>query len=93
MKNLIVTGSGGLIGTSVCHYFSKKGFYVYGIDNDMRKRFFGNEASVRRNIDFLKTDLKNYHHYDIDIRDRQRVFELYEKVKPVLTVHCHPALA
>ena len=37
----IVTGSGGLIGSQSVKFLHDKGFYVVGIDNDMRSYFFG----------------------------------------------------
>ena len=88
MKNVIVTGSGGLIGSTVCDFFSKKGFNIYGIDNDMRKHFFGKEASVDSNLEYLQSNLRNYHHNTIDIRDQNSLQNLYKEVKPCLTIHC-----
>ena len=41
MKTVIVTGSYGLIGSEVCRFYDKLGFRIIGIDNDMRKYFFG----------------------------------------------------
>ena len=43
----IITGSGGLIGSEAVRFFAAKGLTVVGIDNDMRARFFGPEASTR----------------------------------------------
>ena len=41
MSIVVVTGSSGLIGSEASCYFINKGFDVLGIDNDMRKVFFG----------------------------------------------------
>ncbi len=49
MKTILITGSGGLIGSEAALYFAKKGLKVVGIDNDMRAQFFGAEASTRWN--------------------------------------------
>ncbi len=46
MKIAIVTGSSGLIGSEAAKFFHQKGFFIVGIDNDMRKYFFGPEAST-----------------------------------------------
>ena len=35
-KKLLVTGSSGLIGSEVVGFFSKMGFEVHGVDNNMR---------------------------------------------------------
>lgn len=88
MDNIIVTGSGGLIGSAVCNFFSSKGYCIHGVDNNMRERFFGSEASVSTNIEYLQTNLKNYFHNTIDIRNQVQIADLYKGVKPCLTVHC-----
>jgi CDP-paratose 2-epimerase len=88
MDNIIVTGSGGLIGSAVCNFFSRKGYCIHGVDNDMRKRFFGKEASVIGNIEYLLSTIDNYHHNTIDIRNQAQITDLYREVKPCLTIHC-----
>ena len=70
MSIAIVTGSAGLIGSEATRHFAKKGLTVVGIDNDMRKEFFGDEASTRWQRQQLQKELgKNYRHIDGDIRD------------------------
>jgi CDP-paratose 2-epimerase len=64
MKTVIVTGSYGLIGNEVCRFYDKLGFKVIGIDNDMRKYFFG--VSTKENVINI---FSNYTHYDCDIRN------------------------
>ena len=46
MPVAIVTGAGGLIGSEAVEHFIAEGFDVVGIENDMRARFFGPEAST-----------------------------------------------
>ena len=46
MSIAIITGSAGLIGSEAAYYFSKRGFEIIGIDNDMRQVFFGPDAST-----------------------------------------------
>ena len=41
MSIAIVTGSAGLIGAEAVRQFAGKGLTVIGIDNDLRRRFFG----------------------------------------------------
>jgi CDP-paratose 2-epimerase len=41
MKKLLVTGSGGLIGSEVVSFFAAEGAEVHGLDNNMRADFFG----------------------------------------------------
>ena len=40
MSIVIITGSSGLVGSEAVNFFSKKGFEVIGIDNNLRKFFF-----------------------------------------------------
>jgi CDP-paratose 2-epimerase len=47
MSVVVVTGSAGLIGAGAARQFDGKGLAVIGIDNDMRRRFFGDDASRR----------------------------------------------
>ena len=54
MSIAIITGSGGLLGSESVKFFSKKFKKVIGIDNDYRRYFFGNSASVKPNINSLK---------------------------------------
>ena len=45
MKALI-TGSGGLIGSECVRQLSAAGWEVIGIDNDMRRQFFGEQGTT-----------------------------------------------
>ena len=81
MKTIIITGSAGLIGSESVKFFCKKGYNVIGIDNDMRRYFFGEEASTRWNVERLKDNYKNFTNYQTDIRDFagiKRIFDLYQ---------------
>src|SRR5262249_27916120 len=46
MAIALITGSAGLIGGEAVRFFSRQGHTVVGIDNDMRRYFFGAEAST-----------------------------------------------
>ena len=48
MSIALITGSSGLVGSESVNFFCKKGFDVVGIDNDLRKFFFGNEGSTTK---------------------------------------------
>ena len=69
MSVTIVTGAAGLIGSETCKRFHKEGLQIVGIDNDMRARFFGPEASTSHTRKTLEGSLKNYWHFEADIRD------------------------
>ena len=49
MSIILITGSSGLVGSESVNFFSKKGFDVIGIDNNLRKFFFGNDGSSPSN--------------------------------------------
>ena len=42
----VITGSAGLVGSEAVRHFAGKGLHVVGIDNDMRRYFFGPEGST-----------------------------------------------
>jgi CDP-paratose 2-epimerase len=74
----VVTGSAGLIGSEAARRFASMGLDVVGIDNDMRRVFFGPDASTEWNRKELERDLGgSYRHHDLDIRDRAGVGELF----------------
>src|SRR5215213_1725916 len=76
---IIVTGSAGLIGSETVKHFAREGQRVVGIDNDMRARFFGSEASTGSTRDHLVQTVPEYEHNDIDIRDAKAVRELFKQ--------------
>src|ERR1700739_714780 len=53
MSVAVVTGSAGLVGSEAVTYFAALGMQVVGIDNGMRKAFFGESASTQRVRDRL----------------------------------------
>jgi CDP-paratose 2-epimerase len=64
MDVAIVTGSAGLIGSEAVRFFSQLGMHIVGLDNDMRKFFFGEEASTEWNRKRLETEVSNYEHFE-----------------------------
>jgi CDP-paratose 2-epimerase len=78
MSVAIVTGSCGLVGSETVDFFCKKGFMVAGIDNNMRRFFFGQDGDTAWNRQRLMSRYKNYRHYPLDIRDESRVFRLFK---------------
>lgn len=78
MKNILITGSTGLVGSEAVEFFSPRFDRVIGIDNDLRKNFFGEDASTRWNRDRLKAAVPNYEHHDLDIRSSKDIEKLFE---------------
>ncbi len=91
MRTVIVTGSAGLIGSETVERFAQDGFRVVGIDNDMRSRFFGAEASTRRTRDQLVATVPQYQHHDLDIRDAAAVTKLFAHHRSEITAVIHTA--
>ena len=48
---ILVTGSSGLIGSEAVQYFGKKGHTIIGVDNNMRKEFFGPKGDTLWNLE------------------------------------------
>lgn len=87
----LITGSAGLIGSEAVRFFSSLGMHVVGIDNDMRKFFFGEEASTTWNRKQLEAEVTNYEHHDIDIRDYQRVQDIFQRFGQDISLIIHTA--
>jgi CDP-paratose 2-epimerase len=92
MGVILVTGSGGLIGSEATRYFAGLGYDVVGIDNDMRSTFFGGEASTAWNVERLQQELGGgYRHHDVDVRDREAIIELISGLGEELALVIHAA--
>ncbi len=91
MSVVIVTGSAGLIGSQTVRFFHQKGFQIVGIDNDMRKVFFGDEASTRWNRDRLKSEVPGYVHHEADIRDAKAVEKIFSEYGKDIALVVHTA--
>lgn len=90
MSLAIITGSTGLVGSETVNFFHDKGFNVIGIDNNLRKFFFGKSSSTN----WIKTKLikrnKNFENFNIDIRNfkgLEKIFKKYRKRISVI-IHC-----
>lgn len=85
---VLVTGSSGLIGSTAVRHWDSLGADVVGVDNDMRRVFFGEQGSTRWNLELLRSQTKRFESHPIDIRDREAIFELVRKHRPELVIHC-----
>jgi CDP-paratose 2-epimerase len=92
MSIAIVTGSAGLIGSEAARYFASQGLMVVGIDNDMRREFFGNEASTRWQQQQLQDELgSSYRHVDGDIRDELLIKNIFAEFGDDIKLVVHTA--
>jgi CDP-paratose 2-epimerase len=78
MPVAIVTGSGGLIGSESVQHFVQAGYDVIGLENDMRARFFGEDASTAYTTDTLMTRFPDqFRSLEVDIRDADGVARVF----------------
>ena len=92
MSVAIITGSAGLIGSEAALYFAGQGMTVVGIDNDMRRTFFGDDASTHWQRQRLEATLgARYRHYDLDIRDAAAMNQLFATYGTDITLVLHAA--
>ncbi|MDC3391143.1 NAD-dependent epimerase/dehydratase family protein [Candidatus Pelagibacter sp.] len=90
MKICVVTGSNGLVGSESVRFFSSKKFKVVGIDNNLRKFFFGKNGDTTWVKKKLNNELKNYTHYNYDIRDKNKISNIFKKYSKdiKIIIHC-----
>jgi CDP-paratose 2-epimerase len=87
----LVTGAAGLVGSETSKRFSAEGLEVVGIDNDMRRMFFGESASTLPTRRRLEADLPRYQHRDLDIRDADGINRLFDRFGRDISVVVHTA--
>jgi CDP-paratose 2-epimerase len=91
MSVAIITGSAGLIGAEASRHFAEKGLDVVGIDNDMRRYFFGEEASTAWSRARLERDLPRYTHVAADIRDADEIARIFGRYGRSIAAVIHTA--
>lgn len=92
MSVAIITGSAGLIGSEATTFFAAQGLDVVGIDNDMRRVFFGEDASTTWNRQRLEKTLgTQYTHLEADIRDNETITQIFRKYADNIILIIHTA--
>jgi CDP-paratose 2-epimerase len=87
-KTILVTGSSGLIGSDAVEHFDRQGHKVHGLDNNMRRVFFGEPGDTTWNLERLRRATKSFTHHEIDIRDRSGLESLFRSNRFDMIVHC-----
>jgi CDP-paratose 2-epimerase len=87
MAAILVTGASGLIGSEVCLYFHARGHRIHGLDNNQRAVFFGPEGDTQWNRRRVQALVRDYMHYEIDIRDRSAILNLIREIQPSGIIH------
>ena len=91
MSIAIVTGSSGLVGSEAVEFLSKKGFDVLGIDNNYRKFFFGKNGDTDWRKSQLIKKFKSFTHLNYDIRDFNKLKNIFLKNKKNIKLIIHAA--
>ena len=91
MSIALITGSCGLVGSESSLFFSKKGFDIIGIDNNARKSFFGKDGDITWVKSKLKKEIKNYYHFNANIRNYSSIKKIFTKIKKKISVIIHCA--
>ncbi len=77
-----------MIGSEAVLYFEHKGHCILGVDNNMRRVFFGNQGDTTWNLQRLLQETKHFTHMDLDIRNRELLFRLFREHRFDLIIHC-----
>lgn len=91
MKIALITGSGGLIGSESVSFLSDKFDLVVGIDNNLRAYFFGGSASTDWNVSRIQEQFSNYRHYNVDIRDYEKLGDIFKEYNTDISLIIHTA--
>ena len=77
MKKIIITGSAGFIGSSLCTKLLERGENIIGIDN--HNDYYDPKIKEARVLKLAK--YSNYKHYRIDLSDKKNLEEVFKKNK------------
>lgn len=91
MPLAVVTGSGGLVGSGSVRRLVESGWEVVGLENDMRARFFGPEASTSPVTEELVRSYPEFETIEADIRDAETVSRVFADHAPRIELVIHAA--
>jgi CDP-paratose 2-epimerase len=91
MKTALITGSTGLIGNESVRFLHSMGYKVIGVDNNLRKYFFGDNGDTSSVKKELLSDYPHYLHEDIDIRNYQALEKVFLEYGKSIEVIIHAA--
>jgi len=85
---VLVTGSSGLIGSEAVAHFDREGHQVFGVDNNLRREFFGPAGDTLWNLERLRRSTRRFSHLTLDIRNREKILELFKAERFEMIIHC-----
>jgi CDP-paratose 2-epimerase len=88
VRTALVTGSSGLVGSEMVSTLDRLGWAVHGVDNNMRRDFFGPDGDTTPNLRRLLDETDRFETHALDVRDREGVRRLAAELRPSLIVHC-----
>lgn len=91
MSVAIITGAAGLVGSEAVSHFAGLGMDVAGIDNGMRARFFGEDASTDWMREQLCESIPTYTHHHADIRDADEISRIFSRYRRDIALVIHAA--
>jgi CDP-paratose 2-epimerase len=91
MSVVVITGAAGLVGSACAREFAARGCEIVGIDNDMRRVFFGDSASTAFCRESLQRELRHYTHVDADIRDDAALARVFARFGRNVSAVIHAA--
>ena len=91
MKTVLITGSNGLIGSAAVSFFAPKADLILGLDNNMRKHFFGNDGDTKWRELKLKNKFKNFIPINNDIRNYRGLKQIFRKYNSDIDLIIHTA--
>jgi CDP-paratose 2-epimerase len=85
---VLVTGSSGLIGSEAVAHYDRAGHHVFGVDNNMRREFFGPGGDTLWNLERLRQTTRRFTHVTLDIRDRNKILDFFKAERFDRIIHC-----
>lgn len=77
-----------MIGSEAVLHFDREGHHVFGIDNNLRREFFGPAGDTSWNLELLRKNTRRFTHASLDIRDRENILALFLRERFDMIIHC-----
>lgn len=91
MKTALITGSTGLVGNESSRFLHSQGYRIIGIDNNLRRYFFGENGDTTQVKNELLLNYKHYQHNDVDIRNYSELEKIFQEFGKSIDVIIHAA--